>query len=104
MIIHMNSARPHHSKRTTSEIARLELQPMPHLPYRPDISLCDFWLFGLVKRILKRRKLTSGDNLLNSLLEIGTGIIREQISDVYHEWIKRRHEVIRTEGEYVSER
>jgi hypothetical protein len=84
----------HHSKRSVSEVERIDIRPMPHPPYRPDISPCDFWLFGLVKRILKWRKLMSGDDLLNSLLEIGTGPIKAQISNVYHQWIKRGHEVI----------
>jgi hypothetical protein len=43
---------------------------MPHPPDGLDISQCDFWLIGLVKRISKGRKHTRGDELLNSLLAI----------------------------------
>jgi hypothetical protein len=45
----------------------------------------------------------SGDDLLNSVLDILTEIPRERISDVSYEWIKKFHEVIRTASEYVSE-
>jgi hypothetical protein len=83
MTIHMDNARPPSSKRAAGEIERLELRRRSHPPSRPDISPREFWLFGLVKRILKGRKHTNGDDLLNSLLEIATEITKEHISDVY---------------------
>jgi hypothetical protein len=70
MIVHMDSPRAHNSKGPVSETERLEFPRMPHPPDGPDILPCDFWPFGLVKRILKGRKHTSGDELLNSLLAI----------------------------------
>jgi hypothetical protein len=103
MTIHMDNARPSSSKRAAGEIERVELRRTSHPSSCPDISPREFWLCSLVKSILKGRKHTKGGDLLNSLLEIVTEIAKEHISDVYRKWIKRLHELIRTEGEYGSQ-
>jgi hypothetical protein len=36
---------------------------LPHPLYSPDLSLCDFWLFGMLKGILKDRELHSYDEI-----------------------------------------
>jgi hypothetical protein len=99
----MDNARPHHSKCTVKEVERLELRWMPHPRHNPDTSSSDFWLVRLMKRISKRLKHMSGDDLSNSRSEIVTEITREQSFNVYREWIKRLPETIRTEGKYRSE-
>jgi hypothetical protein len=70
MTIDMDNARQHNSKPAGGEIERLELRRMSRPPGGPEILPYDFWLDGLVKRISKGRKHASGDDRLNSLLEM----------------------------------
>jgi hypothetical protein len=36
---------------------------LPHPPYSPDISSCDVWLFGMLKRVSKDREFNSSDGI-----------------------------------------
>jgi hypothetical protein len=46
-----------------SKTKKKHLSRMPHPPYSPDISPCDFWLFGMLKQILGDREFFSSDEI-----------------------------------------
>lgn len=45
----MSKAPCYNSKATMAEIAKYGMIRIPGTPYNPDISPCDFWLFGYFK-------------------------------------------------------
>ena len=49
LILHFDNARPHIAKSTTEKIDELHWERLEQPPYSPDISPCDFFLFGYVK-------------------------------------------------------
>ena len=49
LILHFDNARPHIAKSTTEKIEELHWERLEQPPYSPDISPCDFFLFGYVK-------------------------------------------------------
>ena len=49
LILHFYNARPHIAKPTTEKIEELHWERLEQPPYLPDISPCDFLLFGYVK-------------------------------------------------------
>ena len=47
-LLHDN-ARPHTSQLILNAIQQMNIQILPHPPYSPDLSPCDYWLFGPMK-------------------------------------------------------
>jgi hypothetical protein len=54
--VHMDDPMSHNESKVASKFKEHHLYRMPHPPYSPDLSPCDCWLFGLLKRILKDRE------------------------------------------------
>ena len=50
-LLHDN-ARPHKAKVVSDMIASIGMIELPHPPYSPDLSPCNFWLFSYVKKQL----------------------------------------------------
>jgi histone-lysine N-methyltransferase SETMAR len=80
----------------------LDLNRILHPPYSPDISPCDFWLFGFLKGWLKGRQSTSDQELPDIISAVLSDIIETEFFVVYEEYIERLKEVIRTHGEYFT--
>ncbi|XP_037572224.1 histone-lysine N-methyltransferase SETMAR-like [Dermacentor silvarum] len=62
VLLHDN-ARPHVSRVTDAELAKFKWEQLDHSPYSPDMSPCDFNVFGPLKKHLKRKRF----NLANEL-------------------------------------
>jgi hypothetical protein len=47
---HMDNSMCHNGRKVTDEFDNRKLQRVVHPPYSPDLSPCDFWLFGMLKQ------------------------------------------------------
>ncbi len=52
-LIHMDNAPAHNAGYTLTLLRMLGWSRVPHLPYSPDLSPCDFWLFGRLKKDIR---------------------------------------------------
>jgi histone-lysine N-methyltransferase SETMAR len=64
LILHDN-ARPHTAKHTLDIISDLGWQILPHPPYSPDLSPCDFFLFSHMKNSIRGRRFASTTEIKN---------------------------------------
>ncbi|GFR99787.1 transposase [Elysia marginata] len=55
LLLHDNTGL-HKARATTQSPRELGIQVLPHHAYRPDLALCDFWLFPILKDRLAKRK------------------------------------------------
>jgi histone-lysine N-methyltransferase SETMAR len=101
MFIHMDNARPHTAKMTQKTISQLDLQPLEHPAYSPDLAPTDFFLWGYVKEQLKGYNFDTSDDLFAAIVSIIEGITREMRQRVLSKWVERLKTVIRTRGEYI---
>ncbi|KAG8235855.1 hypothetical protein J437_LFUL013939, partial [Ladona fulva] len=59
MILQHDNACPHTSCATEEALRNLKFELIPHPPYPPNIAYCDFYIFPLIKRVLKGNHYTS---------------------------------------------
>ena len=52
-IHHHDNASPHRAAQTTETLKRLNFELLDHHPYSADLAPCDFFLFPLIKSVLK---------------------------------------------------
>jgi hypothetical protein len=74
----------------------------PHPPYSPDLAPSDFYLFGYIKQLLLRCEFTDRDSLLQGFRDILGGIEKATLEGVFCNWMKRLHQSIAIDGEYVE--
>jgi hypothetical protein len=72
-----------------------------NLPDSPDISLCDFWFFGMLKRVLKDRELNSSAETEEATTKIWDALILGEVHSVFQNWMSRLAWVVENEGEYM---
>jgi hypothetical protein len=60
----------------------------PHPAYSPDISPCDFWLFGFLKEKLKEQELSTSDEIIEAIMTICNDVTSKDLQSVFSEWIQ----------------
>ena len=68
MMIHLDNCKVHNSARTTPQFQDFQVTRLPHPPYSPDISPCDFWFFGWSKEQMRGHKFQGADQVRSFLL------------------------------------
>jgi hypothetical protein len=73
----------------------------PQPPYSPDISPCDFFLFGDLKTKLRGEEFEGVGALQARVEELLGQVTPDLMRRVYKHWIERLKQVISTNGDYV---
>jgi hypothetical protein len=97
---HMDNSRCHNGRMATAEFNRRRLGRTKHPPYSPDLSPCDFWLFGFLKEKLKDRQLRGVQSLRQAITDLWDEPTFEDIQAVFLEWMNRLSRIIENKGEY----
>ena len=100
MMIHMDNCKVHKGNLVQQKLNNLKLKSIPHPPYSPDISPCDFWLFGYLKKYLEDKEIKSEHQLKTQILTAWEHVTFEELHSVFLEWIKRLKWIIENNGEY----
>jgi histone-lysine N-methyltransferase SETMAR len=61
--VHMDNSMCYNGSKVMSKFDKHHIARLPHQPYSPDLSPCDFWFFGMLKGILKDREFHSHDEI-----------------------------------------
>uniref|UniRef100_A0A7I4XXP0 Transposase n=1 Tax=Haemonchus contortus TaxID=6289 RepID=A0A7I4XXP0_HAECO len=98
-LILMSHARPHHARATAEELERLGITWLPHPPYSPDLSPCDYHAFRSLEAYTKGKKFNN----------------RQEVKHAVDEWIASRpssfwisalpsrwRDVVAKEGHYLD--
>lgn len=102
LLIHMDNSRCHNNQKVTNYLESNHMERIPHPPYSPDISPCDFWLFGYLKECLKEKLYDTEEELVNEIYIAWNSVTFETLQNVYKEWIIRLDYVIKNGGSYYS--
>jgi histone-lysine N-methyltransferase SETMAR len=78
----------------------VKIERLPHPAYSPDLSPCDFWLFGMLKGNMKDRAFQTVEEIFDVITLIWNGVRFEQLQSVFLNWIERLEWVISNGGEY----
>jgi hypothetical protein len=101
MVVHSDNATPHPVKCTIEYLSATRLTRATHPASSPDLALSDFYLFDKPKRVLMGAAFPD-DELLQGLMEVLSGISREDLEVVFEEWILGLNRCIRQNGEYLE--
>lgn len=102
VFVHFDNARPHTSKASKAAMKELGLRQMSQPPFSPDISPCDFFLFGALKQRLQGTIAHSREELIENVTKILSEIDKSVFASVIEELKTRLTPVIEGSGEYLQ--
>jgi transposase len=82
--VHMDNSMCYNGAKITEKLEKRHIPRAPHPPYSPDLSPCDFWLFGILKQKMKERVFQSEEQILSAITESWNELTFEDIQRVFH--------------------
>ncbi|OWA50832.1 putative Histone-lysine N-methyltransferase SETMAR [Hypsibius exemplaris] len=102
--LHHDNASSHTCGLTVKFLNQENLKTLPHPPYSPDLSPCDFYLFPKLKESL-RGKLFETEEALDAAVHARLReLSKDGFSPVFESWLDRCRKCIEFEGDYFEER
>jgi hypothetical protein len=98
--VHMDNSMCLNGRKVTDEFDNRKLQRVAYPHYSPDLSPCDFWLFGMLKQKMKDREFCGVKEIMNAVQEIWREVTLERLQSVFFNWIERLEYVIEHDWEY----
>jgi histone-lysine N-methyltransferase SETMAR len=99
----MDHSTCHIESKVASKFGQHHIFRLPHPPYSPDISPYDFWLFRLLKGIMKDGEFYSHEEIEEAITVAWNDLIFEDVQSIFYDWMRRLAWVIEHEGEYILE-
>ena len=92
----------HNSILVTDYLTKMGIKAVPHPPYSPDLTPCDFWLFPKLKEKLRGCRYET----IEEIKEAGTKVIDTLTQSDFHgafqKLLERYNKSIATEGDYFE--
>ena len=83
-------------------LASEKVKVLNQSPYSPDLSLCDFFLFPRLKKMLSGNKYTSRSSLGSAIYQCLQQIPKEDYLSAFHDWVKRLQKCVSVKREYFE--
>ena len=99
-LIHFDNARCHTSQKVMKYLNDSPFSIVPHPPYSPDLSPCDFGLFGTMKNSFKGQRFETEEQLLQTIDDFFSKKSENFWQSIFNDWIKRCQACINTNGNY----
>jgi hypothetical protein len=99
-LLHLDNAPTH---RIEEELKQLKVTRIPQPPYSPDLSPCDFHLFGYIKELLQGQEFDNINQLQCQIDILMVAFNREARQRVFSAWKARLARCIMTNGARVED-
>jgi histone-lysine N-methyltransferase SETMAR len=101
--VHVDNSMCHNGSKVTSKIKKNHILGMLHPPYSPYISLCNFWLFEMLRQILRVREFSSSNEIENAIAQVWNDLTFDDVQSMFRDWSQRLAWVADNGGEHISE-
>jgi hypothetical protein len=79
-----------------------QITMLEHPPYSPDLALCDFFLFPLIKKRLKGTNFDDAEDIQNNAMTALTAIPQYEFLKCFEGWKKQWTLYIISQGNYFE--
>jgi hypothetical protein len=99
--LHLDNAKPYNSRLSIEKVEESEFIRWPQPLYSPDLTLCDFFLFGYLRFQLERKTFFDEDSVKEEVRRILMEISVKLFYSVMDEWTRRLRRCIEHGREHV---
>lgn len=100
-LLHDN-APAHKAAVVTDFLTRKQVTVLPHPPYSPDLSPCDFFLFPRLKKMLAGRKYSKRHSVGSAVFQCLISIPKQDYIRAFQMWLRRLKLCIQVKGDYFE--
>ena len=100
-LIHDNAS-AHKSQLVQDFLDKEKVVQLPHPPYSPDLSPCDFFLFPRLKKMLAGRRYNSKSALGSAVHQCLNSIPVKDYQAAFTDWISRLQKCVSVNGDYFE--
>jgi histone-lysine N-methyltransferase SETMAR len=100
IILHHDNGKPHVHKCVSDYLQSEGTETIPHPPYSPDLSPCDFWLFHLIKRNLSDQ--SDAQSLQHAVTDFMYSLSAEEYRKTFDKWVERMQLCVDNQGYYFE--
>jgi len=97
-----DNARPHIAAVALAALTETGGTALKHPPYSTDLSPCDFWAFPTLKRQLRGKRFSSGDEVRNATAAVLKGMSQNNLFHVFELFMKCCKKCTQCEGRYFG--
>jgi [histone H3]-lysine36 N-dimethyltransferase SETMAR len=101
--LHHDNVAPHWAHSVNDYLQQERVKLLPHLPYRPDLAPCDFFLFPKLKKALGGKRYERVECLARAVQAVVDGIPKEEYYTCFEDWRRRLKLCIEAEGKCFEE-
>lgn len=102
LYIHYDNAPSHSSRIVKDYVIHSKLKILDHPAYSPDLSICDFGIFGTLKNSLVGNEFESEDELFDAIHNFFESKSETFFKSLFYEWMRRLEACISNGGNYVQ--
>ena len=103
-ILHHDNAPAHTSCLMRQFLAKHSTAQLQQPPYSPDLTLCDFFLFARLKKVLKGHRYEAKEDSKRNLTKTLLDIPKEEFTKCFQQWRRHWAKCVAAEGNYVEDR
>jgi hypothetical protein len=85
--IDMDNSTRHKGSKAASNSEKHHVSRLPHPPYSPNISPCEFWLVGMLNGVLKDCGFNSSNEIEDAITKVRGRLIFDERRSVFHNWM-----------------
>jgi len=101
-ILNHDNAPAHTALSVRQFLPTKQITVLEHPAYSPDLAPSDFFLFPMIKKILKRRHFGDIDDIGSNTSAVLKAIPQNQFQNCFEGWTRRWHRCIATQWEYFE--
>jgi hypothetical protein len=90
----------HNGSKMASKFEKHHASRLLHPSHSPNISPCDFWLFGMLKEVLNDGEFNSSDEIEEARMKVWDELTFDDLQSALHNWANRLAWVIENREVY----
>ena len=102
-LLYHDNAPAHKTISVRQLLVKKQITALDHPPYFPDLAPCDFWLFPMLKAVMKGTHFLSLEEITASVTRKLKRLKEEGFTKCFCGWQNRMQKRIDLEGEYFEE-
>ena len=75
---------------------------VPHPPYNPDLTPCDFWLFPKLKEKLRGCRYETIEEMKEAVIKVTDTLTQEDFHGAFQKLLERYNKCISAGGDYFE--
>ncbi|GFW35843.1 histone-lysine N-methyltransferase SETMAR [Trichonephila clavipes] len=99
-----DNARPHIARCVLDVSQQNNVEILPHPPYSPDLTLCDFWLFPQLKKPLRGERYASNKACVKAVEAVLKQLSLNGLLPVFKKWTIIWDKCITCHGSYFEKK